>query len=129
MSMKYVVTTKKTVEQAVADLQTAVTDHQFGVMHIHNLKETLKNKGVAFSNECQILEVCNPHKAKEVLSADMSMNMALPCRISVYEEAGETKIGMIKPKALLSFLSDSDALMKVAQEVEDITIQIIEQAK
>jgi len=98
--MKYIVETEKTVEQAVFDLQEAVKKHNFGILHIHNLQETLRKKGVDFPNECQILEICNPQKAKEVLTDDMSMNMVLPCRISVYSEEGKTKIGMIKPKAL-----------------------------
>lgn len=127
--MKYIVETRKSVAQAVADLQESVKEHGFGVLHIHNLKETLNNKGVEFANECQILEICNPHKAKEVLSADMSMNMVLPCRISVYEENGKTKIGMIKPKTLLESLSSSRGLKDVADEVERISIGIIEQAK
>ena len=127
--MKYIVETKKSIGQAVTDLQQSVKDHGFGVLHIHNLKETLNKKGVEFSNECQILEVCNPHKAKEVLTADMSLNMALPCRISVYEENGNTKIGMIRPKALLAGLSKSKSLMAVADEVERISIEIIEQAR
>ena len=80
--MKYIVETEKTVDQAVADLQAAVKKHNFGVLHIHNLKETLKKKGVAFPNECQILEICNPQRAKEVLTEDMSMNMVLPCRVN-----------------------------------------------
>lgn len=127
--MKYVVTTDKTIEQAVADLQVAVTNNKFGVLHIHNIKETLNSKGVPFEHECRIFEVCNPQQAKKVLDVDMSMNMALPCRISVYEEGGETKIGMIKPKAMLEFLSDSPELMKIADEVDAITTKIIDEAK
>jgi uncharacterized protein (DUF302 family) len=127
--MKYVVETDKSVEQAVADVEAAAKAHQFGVLHIHNLQQTMKNKGVDFPNECQILEICNPHKAHAVLTADMSLNMALPCRISVYSENGQTKIGMIKPKAMLAVLSDSKDLLAVAQEVEDATIAIIEAAK
>lgn len=127
--MKYIVKSNKTIDQASADLQEAVTDHGFGVLHIHNLKETMNKKGVEFTNECQIFEICNPQKAKEVLNDDMSLNMALPCRISVYQDDGETKIGMIRPKALLASLSDSDSLLKVADEVERISIEIIEQAK
>lgn len=127
--MKYIVKSNKTIDQASADLQEAVTDHGFGVLHIHNLKETMNKKGVEFTNECQIFEICNPQNAKEVLNDDMSLNMALPCRISVYQDDGETKIGMIRPKALLASLSDSDSLLKVADEVERISIEIIEQAK
>lgn len=127
--MKYIVTTNKSVEQAVEDLQAAVKDNNFGVLHIHNIKETLNKKGVDFTRECRILEVCNPQKAKEVLDNDMNMNIALPCRISVYQDNGDTKIGMIKPKALLAMLSDSEELAAIAAEVEEITTRIIDQAK
>ncbi|MEO8099736.1 MAG: DUF302 domain-containing protein [Acidobacteriota bacterium] len=127
--MKYIVETPKSVEQAVADLQAAVQRHKFGVLHIHNLQETLKKKGVDFPNACQILEICNPQKANEVLTKDMDLNMALPCRVSVYSERGKTKIGMMKPSAMLKALSDSPALADVAQDVEKAIIEMISEAK
>jgi len=55
--------------------------------------------------------------------------MALPCRVSVYAEGGKTKIGMMKPSAMLKMLSDSPALSRVAQEVEEAIIQMIAEAK
>ena len=127
--MKYIVETTKSVGQAVIDLQEAVKKHKFGVLHIHNLQETMKKKGVDFPNQCQILEICNPQKAKEVLEEDMEMNMALPCRVSVYTDRGKTKIGMIKPTALLASLSPSEYLKKVAEEVEEKIIQMIDDAR
>jgi uncharacterized protein (DUF302 family) len=127
--MKYIVETPKSVEQAVADLQAAVQRHKFGVLHIHNLQETLKKKGVDLPNACQILEICNPQKANEVLSEDMDLNMALPCRVSVYSEGGKTKIGMLKPSAMLKLLSDSPVLADVAQDVEKTIIEMISEAK
>ena len=127
--MQYVVETSKSVEQASTDLEAAVKKHDFGVLHVHNLRETLKKKGFDLPNECRILEVCNPQQAIGVLTEDMSMNMALPCRISVYEEGGKTKIGMIKPTSLLASLSQSKVLMGIAEEVERKTIQMIEEAK
>jgi len=128
-AMKYIVETPKSVEQAVADLQAAVQRHKFGVLHIHNLQETLKKKGVDFPNACQILEICNPQRANEVLSEDMDLNMALPCRVSVYSDGGKTKIGMMKPSAMLKALSDSPALADVAQDVEKTMIEMISEAK
>ena len=127
--MKYIVETPKSVEQALADLEAAVQKHKFGVLHIHNLQETLKKKGVDFPNACQILEICNPQRAKEVLTEDMDLNMALPCRVSVYSEGGKTKIGMMKPSAMLKALSDSPALARVAEEVEKAMIEMISDAK
>jgi uncharacterized protein (DUF302 family) len=121
--------TPKSVDHAVADLQTAVQRHKFGVLHIHNLQEKLKKKGVNFPNACQILEICNPQRAKDVLTEDMDLNMALPCRVSVYSEGGKTKIGMMKPPAMLKALSDSPALARVAQDVEETIIEMIAGAK
>ena len=126
--MKYIVETSKSVEQAVADLQAAVARHKFGVLHIHNLQETLKKKGVEFLNACQILEICHPHSAKDVLMVDMALNMALPCRVSVYSENGQTKIGMIRPTAMLRALSDSPKLEAIAKEIEVSLIAMIDES-
>ncbi len=127
--MKYIVSSSKTVDQAVSDLEDSVKRHSFGVLHSYDLKQTLHGKGIELKNECRILEICNPNKAKSVLDSDMSMNMALPCRVSVYSEDGETKIGMILPKAMLSAMSDSARLMEVAEEVEETMLKMIEEAK
>jgi len=127
--MKYIVNTDKTIDQVVADLEKAVTKYGFGVLYTHDLKQTMKNKGVEFENECRVLEICNPKKAHYVLTQDMSLNMALPCRISVYEDNGQNKIGTILPTSLLGALSDSKDLQKVAQEVETISKAIINEVK
>lgn len=126
--MKYIVETQKSIEKASEDLIQAVSDHKFGVLHIHNLKETLNNKGIEYNNECRVFEVCNPKKAKEIMDSDMCLNLVLPCRVSIYEENGKILIGMIKPKSLLLLLSDAKSLIAVAEEVEATMINIIQQA-
>lgn len=116
-------------EQAVADLEAAVTRHQFGVLHVHDLAATLRGKGIDFVEECKILEVCNPGQASKVLAADMRLNMALPCRISVFTERGRTRIGLVTPSAMLGALSDDPALVSVAQEVEVATKAMVDEAR
>ena len=127
--MKFIVDSSKTVEQATADLEAAVKRNGFGVLHVYDLKQTLAEKGAPIDSECRILEVCNPGKAREVLTADMSMNMALPCRVSVYEQDGKTKIGLLSPKAMLAMLSDSAPLAAVADEVETKIRTMMDEAK
>ena len=127
--MKYIVTTEKSIEQAAKDLEEAVKRNKYGVLHIHDLKSTMKNKGIDFPHECRIFEVCNPQKANAVLTKDMSLNMALPCRISVWEENGQIKIGTLKPTALLSSLSNEKELKSVAEEVENTIRKIIDETK
>lgn len=127
--MYYIVETNKSFNQVSTDLESAVKQHGFGVLHVHDLGATLRSKGIAFDEECKIFEVCNPGQAAKVLSADMRLNMALPCRISVYTEKGKTKIGLIKPAQMLSALSQDAALVQVAKEVEGKTIQMVDEAK
>ena len=116
--MRYIIETKKTPKVAVEDLRAAVAKHGFGVLHAYDLQETLNSKGFPLPHACHILEVCNPEQASKVLTEDIGMNIALPCRISVYEENGQTKIATALPTKLLSALSASPALAAVAEEVE-----------
>lgn len=127
--MKFIVESAKTVAQATSDLEAAVKRNGFGVLHVYDLKQTLKEKGAPIDNECRILEVCNPQKARDVLNEDMSMNMALPCRVSVYEQNGRTQIGLLSPKAMLSMLSDSPQLAALADAVEAAMKKMIDEAK
>jgi uncharacterized protein (DUF302 family) len=127
--MYYIVESNKSFEQAATDLEAAVKRNEFGVLHIHDLGTTLRSKGMNFAENCKVFEVCNPGQAVKVLSTDMRLNMALPCRISVYTEQGKTKIGMIKPVPMLSALSQDASLVKVAQEVEARTKQMIDEAR
>lgn len=127
--MYYIENTKKSFNQASTDLQLAVIHHGFGVMHVHDLAATLRSKGIAFDEECKIFEVCNPQHAATVMSIDMRLNMALPCRISVFTEQGNTQIGLIKPVQMLSALSQDTALIQIASEVEGQLIQIVDEAK
>jgi uncharacterized protein (DUF302 family) len=127
--MYYIAETKKPFDQAVTDLEIAVKKYGFGVLHVHDLGNTLRSKGMDFTEECKVLEVCNPQQAAKVLSTDMRLNMALPCRISVYTENSTTKIGLIKPEKMLSALSEDENLAETANEVETKTIQMIEEAK
>jgi uncharacterized protein (DUF302 family) len=127
--MYYIVETSKSFEQVSVDLDSAVKRHGFGVLHVHNLGNTLRSKGISFDEQCKIFEVCNPGQAAKVLSIDMRLNMALPCRISVFTEKGTTKIGLIRPVQMLSALSQDVALVQVGKEVEEKIMQMVDEAK
>ena len=127
--MYYIVETDKSFDQASADLESAVKRHGFGVLHVHDLGTTFRGKGIAFDDECKVFEVCNPGQAAKVLSTDMRLNMALPCRISVFTDKGKTRIGLIRPVQMLSALSQDASLVQVAKEVEEKTIQMVDESK
>src|ERR1700674_2241283 len=124
--MLITICTDKTVSEAAAALQASVQANHFGVMQVHNLKETMAKKGVEFARECLVFEVCQPQQAKKILDQNMSVSTALPCRISIYEEGGKTILATLKPTTLLAMFN-SPQLEGVAQEVEDTIVKIMKQ--
>ena len=108
-------------------LQAAVAANHFGVMQVHNLQDTMTRKGVEFSRECLIFEVCQPQQAKKVLEENMSVSAALPCRISIYKQGGKTILATLKPTVLLAMFN-TPQLGEVAQEVEDTIMKIMKEA-
>ena len=119
--------TDKTVKETAAALQIAVPAHKFGIMQVHDLKETMWKKGVEFDHECLIFEVCQPEQAKKVLLENMGISTALPCRISVYEEGGRTVLASLKPTMLLGMFN-APQLKDVAMEVEETLLKIMTEA-
>jgi len=120
-------TTDKTVKETAEALHAAVPAHKFGVMQVHDLKETMWKKGVEFEHECLIFEVCQPKQAKKVLEEDMSISTALPCRISVYDDGGKTTLATLKPTTLLGMF-DAPQLNETAAEVEAVLVKIMTEA-
>jgi len=127
--MRYIVDSKKSIDQLVNDLTAAVQKHGFGVIHQHDLEATMANKGVTLGSPCRVLDVCNPHKAKEVLNADMGMSVVLPCRIAIYQDANGSHMATVKPTALLGLLNPTPALQAVAEEVEQKLTTMIDEAR
>ena len=127
--MYHIVESGKPFEQAAADLEAAVRAGGFGVLYVHDLGNTLRTKGQPFTEQCRIFEVCNPVQAAKVLARDLRLNMALPCRISVYTEQGRTRLGLILPAEMLAGLTQDEALRPVAAEVEAALLGMVEAAR
>lgn len=125
--MVYIEKSQKSVQEVVDKLQEIISEHKFGVQHIHNVKEKLKEKGLELGEECQIVDICNPVIAKEFLSVDMSLSSIMPCKISIYSDKGETYIAM---NSLVQLVDDINPdLIETAQDAQDKLLKIIEEIK
>lgn len=120
--------TGSSVDAVCAQLPDISAKHQFGVLGIHNLKEKLNSKGVAFDRECRVFEVCNPRQAQVILNGNIAVSAALPCRISVYREGDRTVLATIEPEALLSlFGAPPEGGENVAAAVRKELVAIMEE--
>lgn len=112
------------IDQALRD---SAARHQFGILAVHDLQQTMKSKGVELSIPCLVYEVCNPRQAKKVLEADGALSAALPCRISVYQAADGMHLATILPTAMMGMF-DAPGLQAVASEVEEVVLAMIRDA-
>ncbi|MCM3690169.1 DUF302 domain-containing protein [Neobacillus niacini] len=120
----YTVITNKTIDEAIHNLEESLKQEKFGVLWMFDIKEKLQEKGLEFSKEFKVLEVCNPDEAQRVLNQNEMAGYFLPCKIVVYEHEGKTKIGMSKPTALFSLLND-EKMKLFAKDIEDRLINVL----
>lgn len=119
---------KATVKDVCARLPAVAASHKFGVLGVHDLKEKMNSKGVPFARDCSVFEVCNPHQAQRILNGDINVSAALPCRISVFSEGGETVLATIDPTALLGLFGPAEVGgTEIASEVKRELIAIMEE--
>ncbi len=108
-------------------LRDAAARHKFGVIHVHDLQKTMKEKGVDFDRECAVFEVCNPQQAKRAMETEPAVATVLPCRIAVYQRGEERVIGTFLPTAMMQ-LFESAGLEPVAREVETVVMAMIDES-
>ncbi len=125
--MLYQIKSNKSMNEIERGLRESAARHQFGVLAVHDLKETLAKKGVDLAMECRIYEVCNPHQAKKVLDADGAISTALPCRISVYGSANEYTLATMRPSEMMKAFAKPE-IKPVAREVEEVILKMMKDA-
>ncbi len=118
--------TSQPLETVCQRLPEVAQKHKFGVLGVHDLKQKMESKGVPFSRDCRVFEVCNPQQAQSVLLKSIEISTALPCRIAVYVEDGKTTLATIKPTALLNMFHTPEAA-EVAQSVESTMTAIMDE--
>ena len=113
------------VPTAVARIKSELAKHGFGVLWELDVPAKLAEKGVNYSGEHRILEVCNPHDAKRALEANPVVGYFLPCKIVVYREGDQTMVGMPRPTFLMGALGGGE-LSELAERVEGELTAVID---
>ena len=128
MSFTHTVKTQKSIEDAITTITENLKEIGFGVLETLDFKKILSDKGLEFSNDYKLMEVCHPNLAKQVLEANPDLGLLLPCTIAVYQKDNENFISLAKPTFLLAMASDN-SLKFSGEEIENNLIRIIENTK
>ncbi len=112
-------------DETVADVERLTAEHGFRVLHVHDVRATLKEKGFEIG-PYKIVEICNAKYAHKVIMADPKIGMMLPCRINVYTgDGGTIVVSGMRPTVLGSMFPEKD-LGRIPEEVEGVIQSIIE---
>ncbi|HVJ06490.1 MAG TPA: DUF302 domain-containing protein [Candidatus Saccharimonadales bacterium] len=123
-NFEYTVETNKSFEEAVSAVEQNTAARGFRVLHTHDVAATLAEKG--FQREpLKIVEICNAKYAHEVLQINVAIALMLPCPITVYTQAGKTRITTMLPSVIGEFFPGK-GIETVAAQVEKAVVEIVD---
>lgn len=128
MNMEFALTrtTAKPMTAVVAAFEKLVPEHQFRVLHIHDVQATLAEKGLQ-RDPLKIIEICNSGFAHKALQINMDVALFMPCRFTVYTENGNTVVSLGKPTIISQILPQAE-FKALAEDVENRLIAIMNEA-
>jgi len=126
MELDHTARTGLSYRDAVVAVVAAATAHGFKVQFVHDVAETLAEKGFA-REPVTIIEICNAKYASQALEADILVGLMLPCPVMVYEIDGQVRISAMRPSLIATFFPDA-GLEAVAAEVDEKIRSIVDTA-
>jgi uncharacterized protein (DUF302 family) len=126
MKMDYTKTTDKPFDRVVADIERLAAEKSFRVLHIHNVQQTLQEKGF-IREPIKIVEICNAGFAHKALGKEIGVSMFMPCKITVYTEGGQTHMIAPRPAVIAEFFPEA-GLEELAADVDTVITTIVDEA-
>ncbi len=125
--LAYTVESNKSFEDISAALEKTSPEKNFRVLAIHDVKETLHEKGFEIK-PMRIFEVCNAGFAYKAIDNDVNVAMFMPCKIVVRGEEGKTVMTLVRPSMISQMLPES-GLDELAADVEKQLAGILDEIK
>ncbi len=128
-SVDYLVESSKSFSEVVFDLEPVVQRLGFVVFHREDLGETLRLHGSEFDEDSAVFFVGNYPLLSAMLERAPAASLALPSGIAVFTRNGATWIGCQRPTARLGVLAEDVAMLRLAEELEDRLLQIVNECR
>jgi uncharacterized protein (DUF302 family) len=115
--MIYKTKTNYPLETIKAQFEAKAKTLGFGVLGSYDFKKILKNKGFELETEITVYEICNPPAANMALNSIADISVYLPCRVSIYEQNGDTVLATIGMEDILGAVEVDDNFKKHMSEI------------
>lgn len=117
MQFHYTRETRKTVPEAIAALESALTKRKFSALWHLDMQAKLKEKGQETDRVFHVFEVCSAPHAKVALETNLEVGYFLPCKMVIFEKDQQTHVGLLRPQLLMDLLGEH-RLQDLANTVE-----------
>jgi len=117
--MIYKIISQKPIKEIKEELAKHAKERGFGILGSYEFKKILQAKGFPIEKDITLYELCNPSAAQEALSSLPEISVFLPCRLSLYEENGETVMATIDIREILKSVDvDEDFKLQMSSVFE-----------
>ncbi len=127
MELDYTKESSRNFDDVVAKVEELTAARGFRVLHVHDVKTTLEEKGFD-RGPFKIIEICNARFAHQALGVTENVGLFMPCKINVYTKNDKTVISAMRP-AMISQFFDDPKLKSLAEEVDGVVRSIVDEAK
>lgn len=110
--MTYKVHSSKDISKVVEKFEAACESYKFALLNDYVYHEVVASKGFAIERKVYIYEVCQAKVAALVLTDEPDFAPFMPCRVAVYEEAGEVSISTQNMEMMLNTLKGNTELYR-----------------
>lgn len=115
--MTYRVQSTKKISKVIEKVEDACETHKFALLHDYVYHEVVASKGFPIERKVYIYEVCQAKVAALVLTDEPCFAPFMPCRVAVYEEAGQVTISTQNMEMMLNTLKDNANLYRETNEL------------
>jgi uncharacterized protein (DUF302 family) len=120
--MFFEVTTTRSIDDVISSLQELAPISGFSILHHYDFFTILEGKGFPIESKVWTFELCRASMASKMLSQFPLFSVMMPCRISVFEDAGKTHIATLDMLPMLDAIKEQTELYT---EAKDLYAQIL----
>ena len=113
--MFYELTTSRYVNDVISSLQELAPEAGFSILHQYDFFTILEGKGFPIEAKVWTFELCRASMAPKMLQQFPLFSTMMPCRISIYEDAGTTHIATMDMMPMIEMIKEDAELYQEAK--------------
>ncbi len=110
----YAISSKLSIEKVVEKVPAACEQNKFALLHTYVYHDIVAGKGFPIDRKVYIYEICQAKTAAEMLTGFPHFSIFMPCKLSVYENNGETVIATMNMEMALNAIRSNPELYQDA---------------